>query len=80
LKASPSLPPDNQTEASDERIAGRNAIALEYMESKGIAVNDLNALVRGYPEYHSDNVHFNRQGIELEAAQVAASIEYLLRR
>jgi len=35
----------------------------------------LNALVRGHPEYHSDNVHFNAGGIDLEAAQVAAQIE-----
>ena len=34
-----------------------------------------NALVRGHPEYHSDNVHFNSRGISLEAGQVAATIE-----
>jgi lysophospholipase L1-like esterase len=78
LKVSPTLPPGDQSEASDERIAARNAIALAYVKAKGIAVDDLNALVRVHPEYHSDNVHFNSQGIDLEAAQVAAQIERLL--
>ncbi|HEV2434940.1 MAG TPA: SGNH/GDSL hydrolase family protein [Verrucomicrobiae bacterium] len=75
LKVSPKLPPNNQTQATDERIAARNAIALKFVQAEGIPVDDLNALVRGHPEYHSDNVHFNSQGIELEAAQVAAQIE-----
>jgi hypothetical protein len=79
LKVSPKLPPDNQTQVTDERIAARNAIALTFVQAEGIPVDDLNALVRGHPEYHSDNVHFNGQGIELEAAQVAAQIEPLLK-
>jgi hypothetical protein len=80
LKVSPALPPGNHTEASDERIAMRNAIALQYIKANGIAVNDLNALVRGHPEYHSDNVHFNEAGIRLEAAQVAVQIENFFAR
>ncbi|HUA39042.1 MAG TPA: SGNH/GDSL hydrolase family protein [Candidatus Sulfopaludibacter sp.] len=79
LKVSPKLPPDNQTEATDERIAARNAIALKFVQAEGIPVDDLNALVRGHPEYHSDNVHFDSQGIDLEAAQVARQIEPLLK-
>ena len=75
LKVSPKLPPNNQTQATDERIAARNTIALKFVQAKGIPVDDLNALVRGHPEYHSDNVHFNAGGIDLEAAQVAAQIE-----
>jgi len=70
--------PNNANEASDERIAARNAIALECIHGQDIVVDDLNALVRGHPEYHSDNVHFNADGIRLEAAHVAASIEPLL--
>jgi GDSL-like Lipase/Acylhydrolase family len=75
LKVSPKLPSNNQTQATDERIAARNTIALKFVQAKGIPVDDLNALVRGHPEYHSDNVHFNARGIDLEAAQVAAQIE-----
>ena len=80
LKISPKLPPNNQTQATDERIAARNTIALKFVQAKGIPVDDLNALVRGHPEYHSDNVHFNTGGIDLEAAQVAAQIEPLLKK
>jgi hypothetical protein len=79
LKVSPNLPPDNQTLATDARIATRNDIALKYLQPEGIDVDDLNSLVKGHPEYHSDNVHFNDQGIALQAAQVAAHIEKLLK-
>ena len=75
LKVSPL---GDQTQSSDKRIAQRNAIALEYIKPEGIAVDDLNSLVKGHPEYHSDNVHFNEQGIALQAGQVAAHIEKLL--
>jgi lysophospholipase L1-like esterase len=79
LKESKPLPPDDQTTASDERIARRNAIARNYLKGKNIPVDDLNSLCDGHPEYHSDNVHFNAQGIALQGAQVAAQIEKLLR-
>jgi hypothetical protein len=79
LKVSPDLPAGNQTQATDERIAARNAIALKFVQAQGIAVDDLNAPMRGHPEFHSDNVHFNDQGIALQSAQVAAQIETLLK-
>lgn len=78
LKVSPSEPADNQTVATDERIAARNAIALQFIQPLGIEVDDLNSLTRGHPEYHSDNVHFDKQGIALQARQVADHIEKLL--
>jgi len=34
--------------------------------------------VRGHPEFHSDNVHFNGQGVQILAAQVFTAIEKLL--
>lgn len=79
LKFSPMLPPDNQTQATDERIAARNAIARKIVEAEGIPVDDLNTPMLGHPELHSDNVHFNDQGIAIQAAQVAASVEKLLK-
>jgi len=79
LKVSPNLPADNQTQATDERIAARNAIALKFVQAKGIPVDDLNTPMRGHPELHSDNVHFNDQGIALQATQVAGQIEKLLK-
>jgi hypothetical protein len=72
--------PNNATEAADERIAARNAIGLECVHGQNIVVDDLNTLMAGHPEYHSDNVHFNAEGIRLEADQVAARIEPLLAR
>ena len=50
------------------------------MKAQGIPVNDLNALARGHPELYSDGVHFNREGIALQARQVATQIEHLLPR
>jgi hypothetical protein len=79
LRESPKLPADNQTEATNERIAARNAIALEFVTAKGIPVDDLNGLTHWTPDYYRDNVHFNAQGTALEAAHVAAQIEPLLR-
>jgi hypothetical protein len=79
LRVSPKLPADNLTQATDERVAGRNNIALECIIPAGIDVDDLNLLTRGHPELHSDNVHFNDQGIALQAAQVAAHVEKLLK-
>jgi GDSL-like Lipase/Acylhydrolase family len=79
LKVSPNSPADNQTQATDERIDARNAIALKIVQAKGIPVDDLNTPMRGHPELHSDNVHFNDQGVTLQAVQVAAEIEKLLK-
>src|SRR5690242_5741404 len=53
---------DTQAEYSDERIAARNALAAEVVAAQKIPTVDLNAAVRGRPELHSDNVHFNGQG------------------
>ena len=80
LKVPPNSPASNPTQASNERVAVRNAIALEFANMEKIPVNDLNTLVKGHPEYHSDNVHFNREGIAVQAEQVAAQIEKLLNR
>jgi lysophospholipase L1-like esterase len=65
--------------AANKRIATRNAIAIEQVKAGGIPANDLNTLVQGHPEYYnSDDVHFNDQGIVVEAEQVAAQIGKLL--
>ena len=71
---------DTQAEYSDERVAARNAIAAEIVTAHAIPIDDLNAAMRGHPEYHSDNVHFNSQGIQIQAAQVSAQVEKLLPR
>jgi hypothetical protein len=71
---------DTKAEYSDERIAARNAIAAEIMTAQKIPIDDLNSAMRGHPEYHSDNVHFNGQGIQIQASQVSGEIEKLLSR
>src|SRR5579863_10594021 len=68
----------DKAEYSDERIAARNDIAAEIMSAKKIPTDDLNAAMRGHPEFHSDNVHFNGQGVQVQATQVSAEIEKLL--
>ena len=69
---------DTKAEYSDERIAARNAVAAEIVAAQKIATVDLNAAVRGHPEFHSDNVHFNGQGSQILAAQVCAAVAKLL--
>ena len=71
---------DTKAKYSDERIAARNAILSEIVAAQKIPVVDLNAAVRGHPEYHSDNVHFNAQGSQILAAQVSEEVEKLLPR
>jgi len=78
LKESTPVKP-GEARSSDERIAARNAIALEFIKAKSIPVDDLYTPMTGHPEYHSDNVHFNPQGITLQADQVAAEIEKILK-
>lgn len=64
--------------SSDERIAVRNAIALEIVKTQGIVVDDLFTPMKGHPELHSDNVHFNVQGMEFQGQQVSSEIEKLM--
>ena len=70
--------PADSSAASDERIAERNRIARECLRGKDVAWDDLYAPMRAHPEYHSDNVHFNNQGIQIQAGQVAQSIDPFL--
>lgn len=77
LKVSPADAKPDQ--ATDARIAARNEIALKFTKAAGIPEDDLFSLAAGHPEFHSDNVHFNKQGIELQAAQVADQIAQILK-
>ena len=71
---------DTKAEYSDERIAARNAIVSEIVAAQKLLIVDLNAAVRGQPDLHSDNVHFNGKGSGILATQVAAAIEKSLAR
>jgi hypothetical protein len=69
---------DTNAKYSDERIAARNAIAAEIVTARNIPIDDLNAAMQGHAEYHSDNVHFNGQGIQIQATQVSAKVAKFL--
>jgi hypothetical protein len=69
---------DHKAEYSDERIEARNAIACDIVSSKKISTVDLYRTVKGRPNIHSDNVHFNGDGNELLAAEVCKALEALL--
>jgi hypothetical protein len=69
---------DTKAEYSDERIASRNAIAAETVAAQKVSTVDLNAAVRGHPELHSDNVHFNGEGSQILATQASEAISKLL--
>ena len=71
---------DTKADYSDERIAARNTIASEIVTAQKIPTDDLNAAKRGHPEFHSDNVHFNGQGVKIQAAQVSAELRKYLPR
>jgi lysophospholipase L1-like esterase len=77
LKVSPADAAPDQ--ATDARIAARNAVARKCVQAAGIPTDDLFSLAVGHPEYHSDNVHFNSRGIVLQAAQVADEITRALK-
>ncbi len=70
---------DTKVSYSDDRITARNELAAKAVASTKIPIVDLNAAVRGRPELHGDNVHFNGQGSQILAEHVAAGIEKLLR-
>lgn len=76
----PTTPKGESNAAKNERVQARNAIALEVVRKKKIPVDDLFTLMQGHPEYHSDDVHFNREGIAVQAEQVAEQIAKLLPR
>jgi len=58
-----------------KRVKARNKIAEECVAKEAIPTNDLYGLVANHPEYYSqDGVHFNSQGIAVQAEQVTARI------
>jgi hypothetical protein len=59
---------------SNNGIAARNAIAQDFFQHQGIAIDDLNALMSGHQDLHSDNYHYKEAGYSLAAKQVAEEI------
>lgn len=75
LKVSPLPSADSVMQATDGRIAKRNEIAAKFMRSNGIPIEDLNSPMQGHPEYHVDNIHFNDEGISIQADIIAVDIQ-----
>jgi hypothetical protein len=64
-----------QIAETTERVKARNQIAAEILRDRDIVTNDLYGLVEQHQEYFSgDGVHFNEQGRELQAKQVAEAV------
>ena len=60
---------------STKRVKARNKIALDYVTKEAISVDDLYSLVENHPEYSAkDGIHFNSQGIAVQAEQVAKQV------
>jgi|SRR5581483_1730126 len=74
---------DHLDQVSDrtERVKARNQIGREIVEKEKIPVDDLFTLVENHPEYwKKDGVHFEQPGVAAEAAQVAKSVEDVLKK
>ena len=69
---------DREKGPENARIEKRNAIAREFMSGKGVAIDDLHALMAGHGDLHSDDIHFNKEGSGLMAGQVAEEVRKLL--
>src|SRR5579883_99810 len=65
---------DTNAEYSDDRIASRNMLAAKIVAAQRIPTVDLNAAVRGHPELHSDNVHFNGEASKILATQISEAV------
>jgi hypothetical protein len=63
---------------TNDRIRARNAIAQKYFSHERIPIDDLSTLMIAHPDMHSDDVHFNSEGVSIQANQVALEIEKLL--
>lgn len=69
---------DHDPGPANQRVQARNRIAHDYFSGKGIAIDDLHALMVPYPDLHSDDVHFNAAGNKMLAGQVAREVEKAL--
>jgi GDSL-like Lipase/Acylhydrolase family len=64
--------------ATNPRVDARNAIAKAAIAPHGIPTDDQHELMLHHGDQHQDDVHFNPQGADEEAAQAASTIEVAL--
>ena len=69
---------DRDPGATNARITARNQIAQRLFTAQHVPIDDLWTAMQPYPQFHSDDVHFNKDGVAILAAHVAAEIEKLL--
>ena len=65
---------DAASGATNPRIDARNAIALDRVQAKNIAVDDQHALMMKHPDLYEDSVHFTPAGANIMGVQAAATI------
>jgi hypothetical protein len=69
---------DDGNGPTNRRIDARNAIAASMLQSASILSDDQHALMMQHQDRHSDSVHFDTHGAELEGDQAAALIKTAL--
>jgi lysophospholipase L1-like esterase len=69
---------DRDPGPTNARIIARNQIAQRFFTARHIPIDDLWTAMKPYPQFHSDDVHFNKDGVAILADHVAAEIEKLL--
>ena len=71
---------DSDTGATNARIDQRNRDAAQVMQRLNISMDDQHTLMQPHVDMHSDDVHWNAAGSDLQAAQVAALVRKQLSR
>ena len=69
---------DADSGATNPRVEARNAIAKAIVTPQGIPIDDQHQLMTSHRDQYQDDVHFNPQGSEEQAAQAASIIETAL--
>ncbi len=66
--------------ANNDRIDARNRLAAQLMAARHIVIDDQHALMRDHDALHSDDVHYTRDGSDLQGDQAAEMIGAVLRK
>jgi len=69
---------DATTGATNPRIEDRNAIALAWVTTSRIPLDDQHALMSQHRDLYQDAVHFNPDGARIQGDQAAATIRSTL--
>ena len=64
---------------TNSRIDERNRLAAVVMRRDGIQIDDQHALMMDHQDMHGDDVHFTKEGSELQARAVVSSVREALK-